>query len=143
MHCTIYKNPFPTFLLPPNHWTSIFCSRDNVSWWNFTNRYVAYITNKIVHKFYVSIYKIENAINSRSLIGQFGQFYSRNRLTTHFFHFSNFTFLLITKEPWLLENYFILENIGILILFRMLHIRFRYIEPFSRNYHLKKKWQKF
>ena len=35
-----------------------------------------------------------------------------------------------------------LENIGILILFRMQPIRFRYIEPFSRNYNLKKSEKK-
>ena len=49
---------------------------------------------------------------------------------------------------------FFLENIGILILFRMLHIRFRYIEKLrfekklkkltiSRNYDLKKRLKKF
>ena len=37
----------------------------------------------------------------------------------------------------------ILENIGILILFRMLPIRFRYIYPFMRNYDLKKRLTKF
>ena len=36
-----------------------------------------------------------------------------------------------------------LENIFILILFRMLPIRFRYIEPFSRNYDLKKGYKNF
>ena len=40
------------------------------------------------------------------------------------------------------RNVIILENIGILILFRMLPIRFWYIEPFSRNYDLKKKVKK-
>ena len=41
------------------------------------------------------------------------------------------------------KNIFIMENIDILILFRMLPIRFRYIEPFSRNYDLKIRLKKF
>ena len=72
------------------------------------------------------------------------QLYSRNRWTykTHFFfHFSMFTFLLITKEPRKLEIFF--RNIGIFILFWMLPIGFRYIYPFSRNNNLKKRLKNF
>ena len=41
------------------------------------------------------------------------------------------------------ENFFFLENIGILILFRMRPITFVYIQLFPKNYDLKKETKKF
>ena len=56
-----------------------------------------------------------------------------------FFSFFRFYVFVNKKRTVIARKLFLLENIGISILFRMLSIRFRYIEPFSRNYDLKKK----
>ena len=73
------------------------------------------------------------------------QFYFSNRCTYKtifffFFHFSMFTFFIITENP---RKVFFLGNIAILILIRMLPVPFEYIELFSRNYDLKKGYKYF
>ena len=59
-----------------------------------------------------------------------------------FFSFFNFYVFVNNKRTVIARKLFFLENIGNLILFWMLYIPFRYIEPFSRNYDLKKKVKK-
>ena len=72
------------------------------------------------------------------------QFYSRNgwMYKSHLIHFSDFTFLVNNVRTVIARKLFVLENIGLFIPFRMLPIRFRYIEPFWWYYDLKKKVKK-
>ena len=71
------------------------------------------------------------------------QLYSRHRWTykTHFYSFFN-VYVFVNYKRTAIARTFFLENIGILILFQMLPIRFRYIYLFSRNYDLKDRLQK-
>ena len=54
-----------------------------------------------------------------------------------FSFFNIYVFVIINKRTVIAKKFFSLKNKGILILFRMLPIRIRYIEPFSKNYDLK------
>ena len=47
------------------------------------------------------------------------------------------------KRTVIARKFIFLENIVMLILLRMLPILFRYIEPLSRNYDLKRRLNKF
>ena len=73
------------------------------------------------------------------------QFYSRNcwMYKTHFIHLSGFFVFVNKNRTVIARKLFFLENIGILSPFRMLPIRFRYMETFSKNYDLEKRLKKF
>ena len=78
-------------------------------------------------------------LSPQGIVKKFRQFYSRNRWTYKIRFFSFFKFYVFVINKITVTAFL---NIGILIPFRMQPIRIRYIEPFSRNYNLKKKVKK-